>query len=139
MVNKLIRLILDLNLLLKLTPEYLNSRKKGMNAADHIRYPVGFNHRHKCLFSLKTLDGPHLNYIEARKEIYLPLYIDLVKKHPHFEFLLNKVKRGENILIIEVDGPHQESLDYYKETYMLVIILLKMIQWSVIKITLILC
>ena len=24
---------------------------------------------------------------------------------------------GENLLIIEVDGPHQESLEYYKETY----------------------
>lgn len=34
---------------------------------------------------------------------------------------LKKLKKwlqeGKNLLIIEVDGPHQESLDYYKEKY----------------------
>lgn len=27
------------------------------------------------------------------------------------------IRKGKNILIIEVDGPHQEYLNYYKETY----------------------
>ena len=31
--------------------------------------------------------------------------------------LKNRLINGENLLIIEVDGPHQESLDYYKEKY----------------------
>ena len=104
-----------------LTPEYFRWREKGMNAPDPIRYPVGYNWRHKCLFSLRSVDGvidPNpLDYIEARKQIYLPLYVHLVKDHPQFKFLLEKVRRGENILIIEVDGPHQESLSYYQEKY----------------------
>lgn len=100
-----------------LTPEYIAWRNKGMNCPDPIRYPVGYDWRHKCLFSLKTIDGEPLDYIESRKQIYLPLYVDLVKDHPQFKFLLDKLKRGENILIIEVDGPHQESLQYYKDRY----------------------
>ena len=27
------------------------------------------------------------------------------------------LREGKNLLIVDVDGPHQESLDYYKETY----------------------
>ena len=41
----------------------------------------------------------------------------MVKKEPQFIFLLNKLKAGANLLIIEVDGPHQESLPYYMEKY----------------------
>lgn len=29
----------------------------------------------------------------------------------------NKLENGENLLICEVDGPHQESLEYYREKY----------------------
>ena len=104
-----------------ITPEYLTWRYKGMNCSDPIRYPVGYNHRHTCLFALKSENGKinhtPINYIDSRKQIYLPVYINLVKSHPQFKFLLNKVRNGENILIIEVDGPHQESLEHYKKTY----------------------
>ena len=31
--------------------------------------------------------------------------------------MLDKLKQGKNILIIEVDGPHQESLQYYIDKY----------------------
>lgn len=58
-----------------------------------------------------------MNLIEARKEIYLPIYKELVKKQPKFEKLVKLLKKGTNLLIIEVDGPHEESLDYYKEKY----------------------
>ena len=54
---------------------------------------------------------------ESRKNLYLPLYVSMVQKEPQFKFLLDKVKNGTNVLIIEVDGPHQESLEYYKEKY----------------------
>ena len=104
-----------------LTPEYFAWRAKGMNCKDPVRYPVGYDHRHKCLFSLKSVNGvidpKPLDYITSRKEIYLPLYVHLVKDHPHFKLLLKKLSEGKNLLIIEVDGPHQESLDYYREKY----------------------
>lgn len=70
------------------------------------------------MFAIK--DGEpdrHLNYIEGRKEIYVPIYCELVKKQDKFYELKERLDSGENLLIIEVDGPHQESLDYYKEKY----------------------
>ncbi len=104
-----------------LTGEYLKWRNKGINCPYPVRYPVGFNHRHKCLFALQSVNGKidptPLDYIQSRINIYVPVYIELVKKEPQFLFLLNKIRTGQNILIIEVDGPHQESLSYYKDKY----------------------
>jgi len=100
-----------------LTQNYLEWREKGMNNKYAVRYPVGYKFRNKCLFSLKTLDGPRLDYIDARKQIYLPLYLELVKNCPQFLELKGRLANGENLLIIEVDGPHQESLNYYKSKY----------------------
>jgi len=99
----------------KLTEKYFAWRKKGMNAEYAIRYPVGFHHRHKCLYSY--YNRKKLSYIQARYRIYLPLYVKFVKKEPKFDELKKRLNDGENLLIIEVDGPHQESLDYYKEKY----------------------
>jgi len=107
----------------KLTPEYYAWREKGMKSKDAIRYPVGFNHRHECLYALaKKDDGTidennQLGYVESRKKIYVKEYCRLVKKEDKFKELQNRLKSGENLLIIEVDGPHQESLEYYKEKY----------------------
>lgn len=64
-----------------------------------------------------TNDGIFCNYIEARKKIYMSTYRELAKKENKFLELKNKLNNGESLLIIEVDGPHQESLDYYKEKY----------------------
>ena len=70
------------NGVIQIQPEYLKWRHAGMNASEAIRYPVGFNHRHKCLFSLKETNDPvhgpiidptPLNYIESRKQIYYPI------------------------------------------------------------------
>ncbi len=59
----------------------------------------------------------HLDYIASRKAIYVPLYIKLVIQQPKFNKLKELLRRGINLLIIEVDGPHQEDLDYYQKTY----------------------
>ncbi len=58
-----------------------------------------------------------LSYIEARKEIYLPIYVELARKQPKFEKLRKMLEKGQNLMIVEIDGPHQESLEYYRETY----------------------
>jgi hypothetical protein len=94
-------------------------RRSGMNMPDAIRYPVGFNHRHEVLYSLwETEEGyKKLNYVEARKEIYVKVYSKLVKQHETFNTLVDMLKEGKNLLILEVDGPHQESLPYYKNNY----------------------
>ena len=103
----------------QILPAYWAWRNKGMNNPHYVRYPVGYHNMHKCLFAIKDENNPdeHLDYIEARKQIYLPLYCELAKKEAKFTQLKNRLDAGENLLIIEVDGPHQESLDYYMEKY----------------------
>jgi len=96
---------------------YWKWREKGFGCSYPVRYPVGRAHRKNCLYSLKEKGGKRLSYVEARKEIYLPVYCDLVRKEPQFAGLQARLQKGENLLIIEVDGPHQESLEYYQETY----------------------
>lgn len=100
-------------------PAYFKWREAGMNAKDAIRYPVGFNHRSKCLFALKEEDDDWkvLDYIQGRKEIYVPLYTELVKQQEQFFELKERLANGENLLIIEIDGAHQESLPYYMDRY----------------------
>lgn len=105
-----------------LTKEYFNWRKKGMENKYAVRYPVGFGNMKDCLYALcednngNIINSP-LNYIQARKAIYEPVYKNLVKNQPLFNVLIQKLKNKENLLIIEVDGPHQEALEYYKTTY----------------------
>jgi len=104
-----------------LTDEFWDWRQKGFDCKYAIRYPVGYNHRHECLFavSLKSTSDEvkKLSYIEARKEIYLPIYEKAVKKEKLFKKLLTMHEDGDNLLIIDVDGPHQESLKYYQNQY----------------------
>ncbi|MBL4898408.1 MAG: hypothetical protein JKX76_02045 [Colwellia sp.] len=102
----------------QITEEYWCWRQRGLDAEHAIRYPVGRAHRNKCLYSFKSRDDPTpLDYIQARKEIYLPGYQELVVQEPKYTKLQTMLAKGQNLLIIEVDGPHQESMEYYKEKY----------------------
>lgn len=104
----------------ELLPAYWAWREKLMNAKDAIRYPVGNFHRKNCLYSLVEIETDvymKLDYIEARKLIYLPEYVRLAKKGNQYRHLLDMLKKGVNILIIEVDAPHGEDLQYYKDKY----------------------
>ena len=109
-------------------------RNKGMNCKDAIRYPVGWNKkaRASCIGSLpdrvlekakisnlgiEMKDIKLLNYIESRKEIYLPIYCRLVKQQKQYHELKEMLESGINLLIIEVDTAIQSSLPYYKEKY----------------------
>jgi hypothetical protein len=101
--------------------KYWAWRQKGMTAIYPIRYPVGFSNRQNCLYALKenpdgTISEP-MDYVQARKSIYVPVYCSMVKTHPKFIDLKKRAESGEKLLIIEVDGPHQESMEYYKQTY----------------------
>ena len=58
-----------------------------------------------------------LDYVEARKKIYLNTYVELAKEEPLFLVLKKKLEDGKNLLITEVDGPHQESGEYYSQKY----------------------
>lgn len=51
------------------------------------------------------------------EKLYIPAYTKVLKLEQKFIKLKNMLKLGENLLIMEVDGPHEESLPYYKEKY----------------------
>ena len=109
----------------RLLPAYFEWRRKGMAAKDAIRYPVGFHGRHKCVGAVVSdvPVGQHeeehkfLDYVESRRQIYLVVYTRLLSQHWMFCKLRRRCLAGENLLIVEVDGPHQETMDYYKERY----------------------
>lgn len=104
---------------------YWNWREAGMSAQYPIRYPVGRSkHRSACLYAVKSHQRrtfipqeERLTYVEARRQIYLPEYVRLVKKEAQFSYLRGLLARGTPLLIMEVDGPHQESLPYYQSKY----------------------
>lgn len=101
--------------------KYWAWREKGLYNDEAVRYPVGnTSHRKLCMGCIKEGDTPPyklLSLVDARREIYLYEYARLVKKQPQFTELKERLARGEKLLIIEIDGPHEESLDYYKENY----------------------
>jgi hypothetical protein len=100
-----------------LNDKYFAWREKLRHNPYAVRYPVGMKDRHRCIGSYVPGTETLLSYIEARKNIYVAEYYESVVSAPQFSKLLTKLRRGDNLLIIEVDGPHQESLEYYQEKY----------------------
>ena len=106
---------------------YWKWRSDGFKCEHPVRYPVGRKFRHKCKFAVEGYinkevqdnikNGKTLDYVESRKQLYLPLYIESVSNQPRFKKLKRWLNEGKNLLIIEVDGPIEESLDYYKQKY----------------------
>lgn len=102
---------------------YLRWREMGMSCPQAVRYPVGYKNKSQVLCSYRNREdgsidfNTPLDYIAARKAIYVPLYTQMVKKIPLFYELKSRLISGENLLIIDVDGSHEESMDYYQNTY----------------------
>ena len=46
-----------------------------------------------------------LNTIEARKKIYIPILKKLYRAHPVYKRLLKEFRNGQNMILIEPDGP----------------------------------
>lgn len=74
-------------------PEYLKWRNAGMLSKEPIRYPVGRNNTHKCLFAFKnnpngSVNPKMLDYVGGRKEIYLPI----IEKTSNIYQIKRKVK-----------------------------------------------
>lgn len=90
------------------TEAYWAWRQKGMANWYPVRYPNGFRGRHECLCCLwkdEKGDYQRLGYLEARKRIYCGEYARLAPKTPHFRRLQEMLRKGINLMILEVDGP----------------------------------
>lgn len=110
-------------------------REKGMNNRYAVRYPNGFHGRKNCICSIWADSLSHssssssaalssssvasnsassyerLGYIGARKVIYCGEYIRLAPKTDAFKHLQSLHQHGQNLLIVEVDGP-DPTLEY---------------------------
>ena len=76
-----------------------------------IRYPNQYQYRKTCAFVLfgNSVDSERLDYIQARKRIYVQEYSRLVRQLPLYQTLLQKLQNGENISIVEIDLPCKEK------------------------------
>lgn len=99
-----------------LTDEYYEWRNAGFSNPYAVRYPCGSHYKSKCLYSIDD-EGNKYGYIEARYYIYCKEYYDCVINHEKFMELKHKLYRGQKLLIIDVDGPKQNDLNYYIDRY----------------------
>ena len=53
--------------------------------------------------------GKKLDIVKARKEIYIPHLQELYRASPIYQDLLKKVKSGQNVMLVEPDGPLLEE------------------------------
>lgn len=88
------------------TPVYWAWARKGWNDTYAHRYPAG-----KGAIPLYSLwDGQKLSYIEARKKIYMPLYIKAVKDTPAYKQLEKEYEEKKEIVLFDFDG-YEETID----------------------------
>jgi hypothetical protein len=103
-----------------LTPAYWAWRRKGMSCPGAVWAPDDLGPSGFIGAFAEVAPGVYssvLDCVMARKMIYVPLYCSLARRRPEFFVLRGKLTRGENLLIVEVNGPHQESLEYYQRVY----------------------
>lgn len=112
----------------EVTLEYFKWRMEGYRNPYAVRYPVGYADRSACLgciwdANLSIEDnicpskGTVMDYVTSRQVIYLPVYRTLARAAPQFAQLKKKLEAGTNLLIMEVDGPQSQAMDYYQKTY----------------------
>lgn len=92
---------------------------KGFGDKMSIRFPVGKKNVGKCLYAWWKVDGvfQKLDYIEARKHIYIPLYAKAVVKTKAYRRLVDLRDSGTNLMLIDFDGynpwhPHYGFASY---------------------------
>lgn len=69
------------------------------------RYPKG---RGKAVL-YSNYDGIERDYITSRKEVYVPLYYELIKDH--VKEWKRELKKGTNIVVYDFDGPRDDNGD----------------------------
>ena len=65
------------------------------------RYPAGKGRLVLC----SNYDGTKRDYITSRKEVYVPLYDATMRATASFKNLLQRVQQGENMVVMDFDGP----------------------------------
>lgn len=98
-------------------PEYYKWRESVFACKKPIRYPNGFARKSEVAFSL-LIDAngneTRLDYITARKRIYIDEYCRLVRAMPKFLELKRHLAQGKTLIICEVDVPDNEIITIEK-------------------------
>ncbi len=88
----------------KPTTSYFKWRDYGFSKSFADRYPKGKG-AIPCYSYWKTEKGyEHLGYIEARKRIYIPLYVKAVCSSPGFKQISEMIEDGRKIALADFDG-----------------------------------
>jgi hypothetical protein len=87
------------------TEEFFKWRRKGWYNSVAVRYPMGKFAKPEYSY----WDGKKLSYTEARRQIYIPVYSEAVRKTEAFKILLDMAKK-QDIWLWDFDG-----WDYRKE------------------------
>lgn len=86
---------------------YFKWAQTGWNSIRAHRYPMGKGV--KPLYSY--WDGERLAYVEARKQIYIPLYSQAVQKTSAFQKLKKLHQQGGDIYLWDFDGYNHRALN----------------------------
>ncbi len=94
------------------TEEYFKWAREGWAKSYAVRYPMGKGM--KPAYSWWA--GEKLTYVEARKKVYIPLYVESVKKHPSFKRLKEMYETdvevlGKDLCLLDFDGYDHKELD----------------------------
>lgn len=95
------------------TEAYWAWRQKGFACRDPVRFPVGRELRKDCLGAIVSEDNPEfLGYVDSRKQVYVPRITAAERKSPIFRALKRRLDAGENLLIVDIDGPHKAAMKW---------------------------
>ena len=80
--------------------------KKDFASKIDIRFPAGKGNVRKCRYAWWKVNGEFqkLNYISARKHIYIPLYAKTVVRTEAYSRLVALRDSGKNLMLIDFDG-----------------------------------
>jgi hypothetical protein len=89
------------------TDEYFKWAVNGWNSSYAYRYPMGKG----AIPEYCYWDGKKLDYIQARKEVYVPLYSKAVRNTEAFKKLEELYKEKGNLILFDFDGYDHDSLN----------------------------
>jgi len=92
----------------QITDGYYQFRDSGYANKKAVRYPMGRG----AVPEFSLLDGNQLSYVEARQQIYLPMYAALVVKTKTFKWLRKEYFSGKSIAFRDFDGYDHRKLGY---------------------------
>ena len=84
----------------QIIPEWFDWRERGFITKRAIRYPLGKG----AIPEFSYWKGQKLNYVEARKKIYAPIYAKYVKDTESYNFIEDIYNSGETLVLKDYDA-----------------------------------